>query len=264
MLGDLNTNATSQESLGMAFWRIVLSAGILAMIMSVINVIAVSRTSGLVSATLIVWNTELYLRRQRSWCQCTTCAGLWSSGAPESDVAQWQPAFIPAKYEEGGNFAYLQSTKLVEKADVYATHAIPFEDIFPSQSYQHKRCGVIEVLERLHRNDYSRSCSSSGNAVIACLRKQSETMCFCDDTTRSSNAGTSFALVLTVWQLASIGNGDVLIFGVCISTCNIDRLIMFHFTTNHLLNSNPSKTESTIFSIRRKTGSEVYCVEQCP
>lgn len=46
VLGDLNTNATSQESLGMAFWRIVLSAGILAMIMSVINVIAVNRTSG--------------------------------------------------------------------------------------------------------------------------------------------------------------------------------------------------------------------------
>ena len=47
VLGDLNTKATSQESLGMAFWRLVLSAGILAMIMSVINVVAVSRTSGL-------------------------------------------------------------------------------------------------------------------------------------------------------------------------------------------------------------------------
>lgn len=61
VLGDLNTNATSQESLGMAFWRIVLSAGILAMIMSVINVIAVSRTSGFVSATLIVWNTQSFI-----------------------------------------------------------------------------------------------------------------------------------------------------------------------------------------------------------
>ncbi|EHA20363.1 hypothetical protein ASPNIDRAFT_203785 [Aspergillus niger ATCC 1015] len=40
VLGDLNTKATSQESLGMAFWRLVLSAGILAMIMSVINVVA--------------------------------------------------------------------------------------------------------------------------------------------------------------------------------------------------------------------------------
>ncbi|PYH97578.1 hypothetical protein BO71DRAFT_416909 [Aspergillus ellipticus CBS 707.79] len=40
VLGDLNTKATSQDSLGLAFWRIVLSAGILAMIMSVINVVA--------------------------------------------------------------------------------------------------------------------------------------------------------------------------------------------------------------------------------
>ncbi|PKY01887.1 hypothetical protein P168DRAFT_298599 [Aspergillus campestris IBT 28561] len=37
VLGDLNTEATSQESLGLAFWRIVLSAGILAMVMSVVN-----------------------------------------------------------------------------------------------------------------------------------------------------------------------------------------------------------------------------------
>ncbi|PLN76891.1 hypothetical protein BDW42DRAFT_188366 [Aspergillus taichungensis] len=37
VLGDLNTKATSQESLGLAFWRIVLSAGILAMVMSVVN-----------------------------------------------------------------------------------------------------------------------------------------------------------------------------------------------------------------------------------
>lgn len=50
MLGDLNTPATSQESLGLAFWRIVISAGILAMVMSVVNVISVScalvRTDG--------------------------------------------------------------------------------------------------------------------------------------------------------------------------------------------------------------------------
>ncbi|RAL16523.1 uncharacterized protein BO97DRAFT_410899 [Aspergillus homomorphus CBS 101889] len=40
ILGDLNTKATSQESLGMPFWRLVLSAGILSMIMSVINAVA--------------------------------------------------------------------------------------------------------------------------------------------------------------------------------------------------------------------------------
>jgi hypothetical protein len=42
ILGDLNTPATSQDKLGLAFWRIVLSAGILAMVMSVVNLIAVS------------------------------------------------------------------------------------------------------------------------------------------------------------------------------------------------------------------------------
>jgi hypothetical protein len=41
VLGNLNTEAMSQESLGLAFWRIVISAGILAMVMSVLNILAV-------------------------------------------------------------------------------------------------------------------------------------------------------------------------------------------------------------------------------
>lgn len=41
VLGNLNTEAMSQESLGLAFWRIVISAGILAMVMSVMNILAV-------------------------------------------------------------------------------------------------------------------------------------------------------------------------------------------------------------------------------
>ncbi|KAJ5570417.1 uncharacterized protein N7459_009847 [Penicillium hispanicum] len=39
-LGNLNTEAMSQKSLSLAFWRIVISAGILAMVMSVINIVA--------------------------------------------------------------------------------------------------------------------------------------------------------------------------------------------------------------------------------
>jgi hypothetical protein len=42
VLGDLNNEARSQEAIGMAFWRIILSAGILSMIMGVINLISVS------------------------------------------------------------------------------------------------------------------------------------------------------------------------------------------------------------------------------
>lgn len=40
VLGALNTAATSQDALGLAFWRIVVSAGILAMVMSVINLLS--------------------------------------------------------------------------------------------------------------------------------------------------------------------------------------------------------------------------------
>lgn len=43
VLGNLNTEAMSQESLGLAFWRIIISAGILAMVVSLVNVLAVSQ-----------------------------------------------------------------------------------------------------------------------------------------------------------------------------------------------------------------------------
>ena len=41
-LGNLNTKPMTQEEIGMAFWRIITSAGILAMVVSVLNVLAVS------------------------------------------------------------------------------------------------------------------------------------------------------------------------------------------------------------------------------
>lgn len=41
-LGNLNTKAMTQEVIGMNFWQIIISAGVLAMIISVVNVLAVS------------------------------------------------------------------------------------------------------------------------------------------------------------------------------------------------------------------------------
>ncbi|PIG80703.1 hypothetical protein AARAC_008829 [Aspergillus arachidicola] len=59
ILGDLNTEATSQESLGTSFWQIVLSAGILAMIMSAINLVAsfvfADRSSGVTARHVRVY-----------------------------------------------------------------------------------------------------------------------------------------------------------------------------------------------------------------
>lgn len=42
ILGNLNKEATSQESLGFAFWRIVISGGILVAILGLLNIVAVS------------------------------------------------------------------------------------------------------------------------------------------------------------------------------------------------------------------------------
>jgi hypothetical protein len=41
ILGNLNKEATSQESLGLAFWRIVISSGIVVIVMGIINIFAV-------------------------------------------------------------------------------------------------------------------------------------------------------------------------------------------------------------------------------
>ena len=41
VLGDLNNAARDQKAIGMPFWRIILSAGILAMIMGVVNLVSV-------------------------------------------------------------------------------------------------------------------------------------------------------------------------------------------------------------------------------
>lgn len=43
-LGNLNSSSMSQKELGSTFWRIVLSAGILGMVMSLVNLLAVSLT----------------------------------------------------------------------------------------------------------------------------------------------------------------------------------------------------------------------------
>jgi uncharacterized membrane protein YvlD (DUF360 family) len=42
ILGNLNKDATSQQSLGLSFWQIVICSGILTTIMGVVNIVVVS------------------------------------------------------------------------------------------------------------------------------------------------------------------------------------------------------------------------------
>ena len=42
ILGNLNKEATSQESLGLAFWRIVIASGIIVIVVGAANIVLVS------------------------------------------------------------------------------------------------------------------------------------------------------------------------------------------------------------------------------
>jgi hypothetical protein len=42
ILGNLNKEATSQESLGLAFWRVVIASGIVVIVMGFVNLFSVS------------------------------------------------------------------------------------------------------------------------------------------------------------------------------------------------------------------------------
>ena len=42
LLGNMNKEATKQESLGLPFWRLLVAAGILAIVIGFFNVVAVS------------------------------------------------------------------------------------------------------------------------------------------------------------------------------------------------------------------------------
>jgi hypothetical protein len=44
LLGNLNKPATSQKNLGLPFWRIVIAAGVIVIVMGVVNIFAVSST----------------------------------------------------------------------------------------------------------------------------------------------------------------------------------------------------------------------------
>lgn len=48
ILGNLNKNATSQESLGLPFWRLVIASGIIVLVMGFVNILAVGGSSTII------------------------------------------------------------------------------------------------------------------------------------------------------------------------------------------------------------------------
>lgn len=64
ILGNLNKPATTQESLGLAVWRIVISSGIVVFILGFFNLIAVSPPIPFISHTSLIFD-QSYLFRDR-------------------------------------------------------------------------------------------------------------------------------------------------------------------------------------------------------
>lgn len=153
VLGDLNTPATSQESLGLAFWRIVVSAGILAMVMSVVN---------------IVKPQEFHFLRPRCWGHCTSCTSLRGGSASESRHTSKFPAIIQARYKTRGLTSNIYSFAFTsEEAGLHTEYdSVSTEDI-PANELE--RCSVIQILSGLGGCDHSRPVSSSSHVLFAGL-----------------------------------------------------------------------------------------------
>lgn len=64
MLGNMNKQATSQQSLGLPFWRLLLASGILSIVIGFFNIVAVRRIITSSSPSHINPITELRLPRQ--------------------------------------------------------------------------------------------------------------------------------------------------------------------------------------------------------
>lgn len=86
ILGNLNKEATSQESLGLAFWRIVIASGIVVIVMGFVNIVSVSQHTR-VNRTPANLAAELRLPRHKDRPKCPTGAISWCSGGAEG--GQW-------------------------------------------------------------------------------------------------------------------------------------------------------------------------------
>lgn len=97
VLGNLNTEAMSQELIGLAFWRIIISAGILAMVVSLVNILAVSQIPKPFSSTrcmLII--TDLHLHRPHPGPQCPPRPTIRGCGPAKGGESGQQQSVIPA------------------------------------------------------------------------------------------------------------------------------------------------------------------------
>lgn len=88
ILGNLNKEATSQESLGLAFWRIVISSGIVVLVMGVVNIFAVST----IRASFQLFRSTIKLTKSLSIRATSSATGdRESQRATSGPTVLWPP-----------------------------------------------------------------------------------------------------------------------------------------------------------------------------
>ena len=66
ILGQLNKEATSQKSIGLPFWRLVIASGIIVFTMGFVNLFTVSGIDAMVTKCILTATTELHLPRRQT------------------------------------------------------------------------------------------------------------------------------------------------------------------------------------------------------
>lgn len=108
ILGNLNKEATSQKSLGLPFWRIVIASGIVVLVMGSVNILAVSVTNTIATSRILIYDAaELCVQRQQgapdsSPSTLSRSGGFTQGrrGSLDAPVAQTQeplPIFLPRR-----------------------------------------------------------------------------------------------------------------------------------------------------------------------
>jgi hypothetical protein len=122
ILGNLNKEATSQESLGLAFWRIVIASGIVVIVMGVVNIFAVSEFFCVGRIRTNMFSIELHLPRHEDRPQRTTSALSWCRcGTEGGKRRQWQikskilPKVLPPWTKRQSTILLLQLSLLAVK-----------------------------------------------------------------------------------------------------------------------------------------------------
>jgi hypothetical protein len=117
ILGNLNKEATSQKSLGVPFWRLVIASGIIVFVMGFVNLFTVSPSYGCSYCGMLTSMVELHLRQPQTTTHSPTSSLAWRSSITKSRRRSLHPQtpnskeplsiFLPRRQARHSSFLHL-------------------------------------------------------------------------------------------------------------------------------------------------------------